>query len=261
MLIDWFTVGAQIINFLILVWLLKSFLYKPVLTAIEKRERSIRDSLDSAARMKREAEEARREFEQRNADIARQQQAYLDQARDLAEAERLRLVEAARTQTESQQAKWRESLAAEEENLRNDLAREAQDEIIGIARQALSDLAGADLEERMADRFIKQIEHLDEEDRERLIKAAQETAGASVVIQSSKLIPATIRQQIEAGLTQMLGRTLPFRFETSGDTAQGVVLTLGGYRLSWTLQEYLETLQKAAAKHLTEDRKEEGIAG
>jgi F-type H+-transporting ATPase subunit b len=37
MLIDWFTVGAQVLNFLILVWLLKRFLYGPILDAIDAR--------------------------------------------------------------------------------------------------------------------------------------------------------------------------------------------------------------------------------
>ena len=39
--IDWFTVVAQAINFLILVWLLKRFLYKPILHAIDEREKGI----------------------------------------------------------------------------------------------------------------------------------------------------------------------------------------------------------------------------
>ena len=41
MKIDWFTVFAQVINFLILVWLLKQFLYKPILNAIEARENKV----------------------------------------------------------------------------------------------------------------------------------------------------------------------------------------------------------------------------
>ncbi|NLX99005.1 MAG: hypothetical protein GXY83_22905 [Rhodopirellula sp.] len=35
--IDWFTVAAQVVNFLILVWLLKRFLYKPILHAIARK--------------------------------------------------------------------------------------------------------------------------------------------------------------------------------------------------------------------------------
>ena len=35
MLIDWFTVAAQVVNFLVLMWLLKRFLYKPIVYAID----------------------------------------------------------------------------------------------------------------------------------------------------------------------------------------------------------------------------------
>ena len=49
MLIDWFTVGAQALNFLILVWLMKHFLYKPILNAIDAREKLIATELADAA--------------------------------------------------------------------------------------------------------------------------------------------------------------------------------------------------------------------
>ena len=48
MLIDWFTVGAQAVNFIILVWLLKRFLYKPILNAIDAREKRIATELAAA---------------------------------------------------------------------------------------------------------------------------------------------------------------------------------------------------------------------
>ena len=48
MLIDWFTVGAQVLNFLILIWLLKRFLYKPILHAIDEREERIATELANA---------------------------------------------------------------------------------------------------------------------------------------------------------------------------------------------------------------------
>ena len=55
MLIDWFTVGAQALNFLILVWLLKRFLYKPILHAIDEREKRIAKELADADAKKAEA--------------------------------------------------------------------------------------------------------------------------------------------------------------------------------------------------------------
>ena len=59
MLIDWFTVGAQVLNFLILVWLLKRFLYKPILDAIDAREERIAAELADADAKKAEAQKER----------------------------------------------------------------------------------------------------------------------------------------------------------------------------------------------------------
>ena len=61
MLIDWFTIGAQVLNFLILVWLLKRFLYKPILHAIDAREKRIAKELaDADAKQSRSRKGARR---------------------------------------------------------------------------------------------------------------------------------------------------------------------------------------------------------
>jgi len=65
MLIDWFTVGAQVLNFLILVWLLKHFLYKPILNAIDAREKRIASELADADAKKSEAKRSAMTFKTR----------------------------------------------------------------------------------------------------------------------------------------------------------------------------------------------------
>lgn len=67
MLFDWFTVGAQVLNFLVLVWLMKRFLYKPVLDAIDAREKRIAQSLADAALKDAAAQKERDEFQAKNA--------------------------------------------------------------------------------------------------------------------------------------------------------------------------------------------------
>jgi F-type H+-transporting ATPase subunit b len=52
-------------TFLILVWLLKRFLYKPILHAIDERERRIAKELADADTKKTEAEKERDEFQKR----------------------------------------------------------------------------------------------------------------------------------------------------------------------------------------------------
>ena len=82
MLIDWFTVVAQVINFLILVWLLQRFLYKPIVNAMQTREERIASQLRDAEKQKAEAEVESAKFriahdqlEQRKQELLREAEA------------------------------------------------------------------------------------------------------------------------------------------------------------------------------------------
>jgi len=66
MLIDWFTIGAQALNFVILVWLLKRFLFKPILHAIDEREKRIATELANADKEKADAQKESDQFRHRN---------------------------------------------------------------------------------------------------------------------------------------------------------------------------------------------------
>src|SRR5665811_2539985 len=92
MLIDWFTIGAQALNFLILVWLLKHFLYKPILNAIDAREKRIAKELADADAKKAEAQKEHDEFQHKNEEFDQQRAALLSKAKEDAQAERQRPV-------------------------------------------------------------------------------------------------------------------------------------------------------------------------
>ena len=88
MLIDWFTVAAQAVNFLILVWLLKRFLYKPVLAAIDEREKRIATQLQDAEKKKAEALKEQTDFLHKNEEFEQQRAALLLEATNAAKTER-----------------------------------------------------------------------------------------------------------------------------------------------------------------------------
>ena len=81
MLIDWFTVSAQVVNFLILVWLMKRFLYKPILHAIDAREQRIATELADADAKRAEAEKEREKFQKNNEEFNRQRNDLLGKAK------------------------------------------------------------------------------------------------------------------------------------------------------------------------------------
>src|SRR5271165_4865540 len=110
MLIDWFTVGAQVLNFLILVWLLKHFLYKPILNAVDAREKRIAAELADADAKKTEAQKERDEFQHKNEVFDQQRAALLSKATEEATAERQRLLDDARKAADALSVKRAEAL-------------------------------------------------------------------------------------------------------------------------------------------------------
>jgi len=157
MLIDWFTVGAQALNFIILVWLLKRFLYKPILGAVDAREKRIAAELADAAARKAEAQKERDAYEHKNAEFDRQRAALLAKATQEADAERQRLLDEARKAADALAAKRREALQSDAANLNQAIRRRAEQEVFAIARKALADLASTSLEECMVDLFARRL--------------------------------------------------------------------------------------------------------
>src|ERR1700689_4732222 len=104
MLINWFTVGAQLINFLILVWLLKRFLYKPILNAIDAREKGIATQLAEANAKMAEAQQERATFQQKNEAFDQEQAALRKKVTDEANAERQRLLDEGRKEADALRA-------------------------------------------------------------------------------------------------------------------------------------------------------------
>ena len=153
MLIDWFTVGAQALNFLILVWLLKRFLYKPILNAIDLREKKIARELADADAKKAEAQKDRDAFQHKNEEFDQQRATLLARAVDEAKKERQRLIDEARRSADALTSKRQESLRNDADNLNKAISQLARKEVFAIARKALTDLATTSLEERMGEVF------------------------------------------------------------------------------------------------------------
>ena len=161
MLINWFTVVAQAINFLILVWLLKRFLYKPILHAIDEREKGIAAQLAEAEAKKAEAQKERDDFQHKNEAFDQERAALLKKATDEAKAERQRLLDEARKDADALRAKRQDALRNEQRNLSQEIIRWTQKEVFAITRKTLADLAGTSLEERMGDVFVQRVRALD----------------------------------------------------------------------------------------------------
>jgi len=254
MLIDWFTVGAQALNFLVLVWLMRRFLYKPIRHAIDEREKRIAAELASADKAKADAQTERQDLAKKNDDFEQQRAALLQKASEEAKAEGHRLLEAARTAAADLSAKRADKLKSDAAKLYPAIARRAQDEVFAIARKALTDLATANLEERMSDVFTRRLREVDGEEKQGLADSIAH-ATEPVVVRSAFDLPEAQRAEIQRAINETFSADVPLRFETSPEVVSGIELTTNGRKIAWSIADYLGALQKGVAALIAEQEK------
>jgi F-type H+-transporting ATPase subunit b len=249
MLIDWFTVGAQALNFLILVWLMKRFLYQPILNAIDDREKRIAKELADADAAKAEARKERDQFKQKNEEFDQQRTALWTQATDEAKAERHRLLDEARKAADTMSAKRQESLANDARNLNQAITRRTQDEVFAIARKALTDLATTSLEDRMVEVFTRRLRELDGEEKLVFAKACK-TASEPALVRSAFELAADQRAAIQHSLNESFSAEVRVRFKTAPDVVSGIELSANGQKVAWSISGYLASLEKGVGELL-----------
>jgi F-type H+-transporting ATPase subunit b len=259
MLIDWFTVVAQAINFLILVWLMKHFLYKPILNAIDAREKKVAAELADAAAKKAEAKKDRDEFQHKNEEFDQQRAALFDKATAEAKTEGHRLLDEARKTADALSAKRQESLKNDAQNLNQAIARRTQQEVFAITRKALTELATTSLEERLGEVFTRRLYEMDAKAKASLGEALKKAAEPALV-RSAFELPAEQRAKIQNALNETFSADVHLRFETVPDLVCGIEVTTNGQKVAWSIADYLTSLEKSVGELLKQQEKPESKA-
>jgi len=250
-LIDWFTVGAQALNFLVLIYLMKRFLYKPILHAIDEREKRIAAELADADAKRAEAKKEQDAFRQKNEDFDRERGALLRKATKDAQTERERLLDAARHSADALAAKREEALRTEARALGEALTRRTRDVVFQIARRALEELATTSLEERLGEVFTRRLAEMSSETKEQLeraLKSAPETA----VVRSAFELPAREQGIIRNALNETFAADVELRFEVAPSTISGIELSCGGQKIGWSIDDYLTSLEQGVTELLAD---------
>lgn len=259
MLIDWFTVGVQALNFVILAWLMKRFLYKPILDAIDAREKRITTEFAAAGRRKTEARHERDEFRKKNDEFDRQRAALLHKASADADAERHKLMDAARQAAVALAVKRQQSLASEAKALAQSLRQRARTEVFAIARRALTDLAGASLEASACEVFSARLQALEGPPRDALA-AALGGASDAVLVRSAFELPAAQRRAIHKAIADGFGIKRALRYETAPNLVGGIELVAQGQKFAWTIDDYLASLERGVSDLLKAPAREPAAA-
>lgn len=245
MSIDWITVAAQIVNFLVLVWLLRRFLYRPILDGIDAREREIAARMAEAVTIREAAEAAEADYRTRTADLRASRSETLDAARAAAEAERDAMIAATRQRLATEEAERAAQRAEDRQRFAADLQHSGAAALLALTRKVLADLADETLEQRIARHGAAKLGPVAEE----LRRAAGDATEAVVLTRDP--LPAADRAQLARDLAEMLpGFAVQYRADPA--LAPGLTLRLGGAEVAWTVESYLDGLADRLEQHAEE---------
>jgi F-type H+-transporting ATPase subunit b len=250
--IDWFVLFCQIFNFLLLMYLLKRFLYGRIIKAMDDREAKISARFAEAEELKIEANEAAELYDKRNQLLNEKKEQMLNEATMAADAKRKELMEKVRVEVDQVKTRWQDMLLREKDAFFYDLRQRAAKQLYATARKALRDLADTDLEERIVDEFLRRIKTLDE-GKSTQIRKAISGVGNKVTIQSAFGISVSRQTQIEEALNKQITNGFTIRYLEQPDIVSGIEMRVNGHKIAWSLNEYLETLVESLTETLQKE--------
>lgn len=250
-LIDYFTTFAQIINFLVLVFLLRHFLYRPVIKAMDEREQKIASRLKEADQMKAEAEQAAESRRKTEQEMSSRRTEMMARAEAEVQAVRIDLTKKAREEVEASRASWFQALDRQKEDLLADMSRRAGDDVYDIARRALEDLANEDLENHIIDTFLRRLQSMSEAEIIALREFSRDQEG-KVLVRSAFDLPGPVQQKIAEAVRGLTGRDALMQFEDDKKLISGIELSANNIRIGWSIAGYLDDLRSDLSQAMEE---------
>ncbi|MEK6796775.1 MAG: hypothetical protein AABZ39_18510 [Spirochaetota bacterium] len=241
--IDLFTFIAQIVNFLVLLFLLYKFLFGRVKQAMDERDARIRSTIESADRKMAEADALKAKHASALQSIADEREAMLAGARAEASSLRERLMQDAEEAIRSHREQLQSIQAAQEEKFISALKAKGRDFIYALANKTVTDLADESLEERIALKFAGKVRSLAESERTRLTEALR-APGASPIIRSTFPVTPAVQRTISDAVAAALGYSGAIRFESGAKDLYGIALIAGAHTISWSIDAFVSGIER-----------------
>lgn len=237
MQIDWITVAAQIINFLVLVWLLRRFLYRPVIDAMAKREKHIFDRLNDAEERELVANNTIQEYTEQRTILLESRKHYLSETKELAEQKRKELLKVAQHEIEQKRRQWVTDLEKERCDYLDKIRDYSIQSVQQFTRQTLEDLANTELESELVNVFLQRLVSMDSKTRSILLQSSD-----PLLVNTSFALDKTTEACVTKAIQKQLGDNVDIHFALSAKLICGLELRTRDYHIGWTLANHLDDL-------------------
>ncbi len=245
---SWSTFALQAVNFLVLVWLLKRFLFKPVGVIVAERKAEIARAQAEAEAARQSAEQARRDLESRQAQVEAERQAIIDQARAQVADERSKMIEAARADMEKLKAAGLKRLEEERDRAVREVTDRSIQIAVGLAQRLLQQFSAPGLAELFLARVLDHLDHLGATERAALLRQFGHDGG-QLIVATVYPLGAEAESKWRATLSERLGGRSQIAFATDKDLIAGVELKFPHAVLRFSWRDALDDARRELNHH------------
>jgi F-type H+-transporting ATPase subunit b len=248
--LSWSTFILEIINFLVLVWILKRFFYRPVMRIIEKRRKSIDEKISAAEKTNQEAKSLQQQYEGRLTEWEREKQKSRESLQQELQAERKKLLDQLARELDAE----KEKAQIVEERRKQEQLQHYQETAFSqgarFAAKLLKDLASPELEARLITLLISRLSNLPEMKVAALSKACKAPLD-KILVSSAFDINDTQKEELNKVLQKICENTIPLEFSNDSELLAGVRISMGSWILRINLQDELSGFA-ALSQHETD---------
>jgi F-type H+-transporting ATPase subunit b len=236
-LIDGFTVFAQMVNFLVLVLLLKRFLYGPVMRVMEEREARIVAAVAQSETAEIEARRHAEELVAQQRDLMEARGRLMADAKAEVEQWRSEKIERLRAEIETLRQSWMEKVDHDRQAFLMKLKTDAVRQVMRMGGHVIRDLADDKMESRIISVFI-----------EKMAEGKNEFQSATYTGPVRLISGFELGEADKARVRETFARWFPsagsIGFEMSRDLRMGIEALAGDRKVAWNLDKYLNDLEK-----------------
>ena len=229
---SWSTFALQAVNFLVLVWLLRRFLLKPVQAIVAQRKQEISHALAEANAAREQAEVARKDFASRGGEIEAERERIIEKARADLAGEHAKLLDAARAETEKIKASALQQINEERAAAAREVFEHSVRMALRLSETLLRDLKLPHPDDLFLPRVLDHIDHLSSHERAAMLGR---DGGGRLVVTTAHALGPDLERKWEAALHERLSDLKALSFAADDRLIAGAELQFPNavLRFSW----------------------------
>ncbi|MGP8305266.1 F0F1 ATP synthase subunit delta [Vibrio sp. YIC-376] len=242
---SWTTFVLEIINFLVLIWILKRFLFKPVMAVISQRQAGIDKQFSESQRLNDESAALKDEYENRLSNWERQCQLAKEELAREIDAERASRLELLKQSIEQEKKKAEVAESRQRMEAIRDSEQQALQQSAQFATSLLSRASGPELEARLLETLLDDLSSLSHESAAKLL--LQWGVSPEVIeVSSAYPIPEEKRQDLEKALMTVSQLSIPVQYVQNPELIAGLFITIGAWCLRANIRDDLKGFMEFA---------------